>query len=345
MKREYDLNDLRAAMRYINADDRETWVRAALAIKSTFGEDGFDIWDDWSASGGTYDAKTARMVWRNAKPRKVTAGTIFKWARDKGWGPDAPPPDTEQLRHERAQRQQERAERLAAEEAEQLQYHELVAAHSEEILRLMHRTGSSKYLGEKKVQAYGVAFAQEPILSVIHKDKLTAQVITAPAEIRKFLDDANAIPQELRPYSFRHLRRGCFAVPMRDIAGKLWGLQVIWPTGKKSFFYNGRKSGCLHIVGDIDAQQPIGICEGYATGASMHAAVKWPVACAFDAGNLMAVALALRAAHPNRVIVMCADNDTETEGNPGVTYATDAARAIGARICIPDFSAVKARAA
>ena len=36
-------------------------------------------------------------------------------------------------------------------------------------------------------------------------------------------------------------------------------------------------------------------------------------------------------------LVICADNDRQTEGNPGVTYATAAAKATGARLIVPDF--------
>jgi len=36
-------------------------------------------------------------------------------------------------------------------------------------------------------------------------------------------------------------------------------------------------------------------------------------------------------------LTICADNDRGTPGNPGVTAATAAAKAVGARLAIPEF--------
>jgi len=60
---------------------------------------------------------------------------------------------------------------------------------------------------------------------------------------------------------------------------------------------------------------------------------------AFTAGNLAAVATALRARCPERRLILCADDDIGTEGNPGHTKATAAARAAGGWLAVPDFGA------
>jgi putative DNA primase/helicase len=41
-------NSIRAALAHIPAHDRELWVRIGMAIKSALGEDGFQVWDQWS---------------------------------------------------------------------------------------------------------------------------------------------------------------------------------------------------------------------------------------------------------------------------------------------------------
>ena len=51
------------------------------------------------------------------------------------------------------------------------------------------------------------------------------------------------------------------------------------------------------------------LCEGYATGVSLHMATQKPVAVAFDAGNLEIVAEKLREKFPHAQIVICADTD------------------------------------
>jgi putative DNA primase/helicase len=63
---------------------------------------------------------------------------------------------------------------------------------------------------------------------------------------------------------------------------------------------------------------------------------------AFNAGNLEPVARAIRAKFPKLHIVICADNDVATPGNPGLTRATEAARAVRGFVVAPDFSGVTA---
>lgn len=123
-------------------------------------------------------------------------------------------------------------------------------------------------------------------------------------------------------------------VPMR--AGPdLHSLQTIDASGVKRFVSGGRVAGCYHSIG-----KPGGvlcIVEGYATGASVHETTGLPVAVAFNAGNLEAVARSLRARMPDVSIVICADDDAGTEGNPGLTKAREAARAVGGFVALPDF--------
>jgi putative DNA primase/helicase len=69
----------------------------------------------------------------------------------------------------------------------------------------------------------------------------------------------------------------------------------------------------------------------------MVEATGYRVAVAFNAGNLLDVALALRARHPDLPLILGADDDWRTDGNPGVTKATEATRAVGGLLAIPDF--------
>lgn len=81
-------------------------------------------------------------------------------------------------------------------------------------------------------------------------------------------------------------------IPMRDTNGTLHSIQYIDSRGDKRFLKDGRVSGCYHAIGKPNGT--ICICEGYATGASIHEATKHAVAIAFNAGNLEPVAKALR---------------------------------------------------
>ncbi len=55
---------------------------------------------------------------------------------------------------------------------------------------------------------------------------------------------------------------------------------------------------------------------------------------AFDAGNLLAVGKAIQTDYPKVRIIFAADNDP-TKGNPGVTKAMEAAKAVGGIYTFP----------
>lgn len=133
--------------------------------------------------------------------------------------------------------------------------------------------------------------------------------------------------QGLRQY------KGMLVVPLRDGEGTLHSLQFIDGAGNKRFLSDGRKNGCYFAIGIPVAS--ICVAEGYATAASIHEATGLPVAVAFDAGNLEAVAKALRTKFPEIEIILCADNDENTPGNPGLTKARKAAASIGGLLVVP----------
>ncbi len=132
------------------------------------------------------------------------------------------------------------------------------------------------------------------------------------------------------------LHKGLLVIPMRDSAGNLHSLQFIDDAGNKRFLSGGRKKGCYFVLGSpVDS---LCIAEGYATAATIHESTGFPVAMAFDAGNLLAVAVALRAKFPCIEITLCADNDENTPDNPGLTKAREAAAAIGALLAVPPIA-------
>jgi len=140
----------------------------------------------------------------------------------------------------------------------------------------------------------------------------------------------------------RFTEAGNFVIPMQDAERRTYGLQVIY--GKKK---NGRdkdfwpaglaKKGHFFLLGGIPDRLLL-IAEGFATAASIHQATGYPVAVAFDAGNLLPVAGALRAKYKRAKILICADDDYLTAGNPGVTHATNAALAVEGSVIAPVFA-------
>lgn len=319
----------------INPDNltHDERVRLGFALFDHFGANGAAYWMPWAArrsgSVATEDAATWRSV---CKPGKVKINTLFYVAKQHGFrfpraerdgqprraGRPAPSPD--EIAAQRAER-----ERLAAEEAAALLAdHEEAARRCAELLEKASEVppaDGAPYLRRKGVPGLGL----------------------------------------------RYLRDGTVLVPMRDAAGKLWSLQRLLPAdlvdkdtgeviGCKLYGppprkggrakVRSRKTGLFHMIGlqaDADplAVSLVLVCEGYATGASLHQAHGHPVAVAFDGGNLRHVVAALRERFPAARLLVCGDDDKPTEargkGNPGrkaAAAAARAARAAGALACV-----------
>ncbi len=80
---------VQSALSYIPAEDRRTWVNMAMAIRSEHGEDGFDVWDNWSRTADNYNASSAKSVWRSCRGHGVTMGSLFHEAKQRGWRDDS----------------------------------------------------------------------------------------------------------------------------------------------------------------------------------------------------------------------------------------------------------------
>lgn len=150
----------------------------------------------------------------------------------------------------------------------------------------------------------------------------------------------------------RFFTDGTLLVPIlryddENAGAKLVGLQKISPDGTKRFNKGMAMEGGACRLGDAPADgDVILITEGYATGLSIRMATHRVLTlfCAFNAGNLKAVAEIVRAKYPHSPIVFCSDDDWKTERadktpwNPGTWYANIAARAIGnAYMIVPIF--------
>ncbi|WP_343661093.1 AAA family ATPase [Ralstonia sp.] len=141
----------------------------------------------------------------------------------------------------------------------------------------------------------------------------------------------------IKPAGAKQLR-DALLIPLRDAGGDLRSLQFIQPDGSKRFKTGGTVAGCYCALGGKPGlDTPLLICEGWATACSLHETTCYPVAAAMNAGNLLAVAQALRAKLPDVPMIVCADDDIETAGNPGLTKAREAAQAVGALLAVPDF--------
>lgn len=131
------------------------------------------------------------------------------------------------------------------------------------------------------------------------------------------------------------LKQGVSVIPLYNAAGELTTCQTIDDAGSKYLLSGGKKAGSFHC---ITGSEVLAICEGYATGLSVRLATGFTVYCAIDAGNLRAVAEAVRAQHPHAEIILAADNDADHQENIGLLKARAASDAIGGVVALPLIS-------
>ncbi len=288
------------ALTFIDATERDTWIKCGMAIKSELGDSGFEIWDRWSANADNYDPRAALASWKGfSEGGGITISTLFRLAIDNGYthnANDKPAPLTpDQIAHREAKRQTEivkQAKRRADAAVKAITYWN---AKPSQLEAGMPAVSEHPYLVKKRVQSHG------------------AKVYRGILTIREM--DCN----------------GALMIPVM-LRNKITSLQFINQDGNKRFLYGGEKGG--YLIGKIDGGKPICIVEGFATGATIHQATGYPVVVAFDAGNMRKLAEALRASKPAAAIVLCADVD---ESGTGQRKATEAAQSVGGLLAMPSF--------
>ena len=115
-----------------------------------------------------------------------------------------------------------------------------------------------------------------------------------------YLERKSCLPHgDIRKYA------DCVAIPMYDREGNLRDMQKIFPDGKKNYVAGLSTSNLRYT---IEGGEQLFLCEGYATGASIHEATGATVVIAFDAGNMVKVA----KDYPGATVV--ADNDESKTG-------------------------------
>lgn len=136
-------------------------------------------------------------------------------------------------------------------------------------------------------------------------------------------------------------------VPLCNIKGKIRALQVIYPS--KRLFNNGDKeprdkhfigkySGCFFTFGKFENTKQIRVCEGFSTASTVFQFTGDTTVAAISRTNLEGVCQQLKNRYPNSEIIICADNDLQTTGNPGLTDAVHVSRNLGLKIAYPRFT-------
>lgn len=306
-----DQERIRGALSFIAPDDRETWVRMGMAIKSELGDAGFDLWDAWSQQAESYHTRDARDVWKSIKAGgKVTVGTLFHEAKLNGWQDDGtrhqPTPE------EVAERKRKGAE-MAAQEAAQTERERADTAAKAATIWQVARPATSfhPYLLRK-----GVA----PVATLREVDALTASAILGYHP--KSGDQA--------------LTWQLVVVPVKR-GDTLSTLELIDGDGNKAALAGrGTKTGGYWATDNLPATVgALLVGEGVATVLSASHAVNRLGIAALSSGNLVTVAKAMRERYPAADLVILADLVKATgEADP---HAVEAAQSVDGRLAVPDF--------
>jgi len=222
-----------SALSFVPPHDRETWVRMGMAIKSEFSEDGFEAWDAWSQGADSYDARSAKSVWRSISAAgKIGIGSLFHEAAANGWRDNGEHrgPLTEQEKAERARARAAREAANLAEERRKQDGYRAAAATAEAVIEQC----------ELKTHYYLNAKGLPNVLALVNDTTLIVPMRNLETNQLQGMQTITWVPEERR-----------------------------W---EKKMAHGMRAKGAVLRLGSQRAKETF-LCEGYATGLSIELAL------------------------------------------------------------------------
>lgn len=293
--------NIRTALAYIPAYDRELWVRIGHALKGDLGEDGFDLWGEWSERDESYNSKDAHAVWKSIKPNgRVRIDTLFYEARRNGYTGESRTP------HDNIDRQRDRV----TDEAKQARQHAMSASKAAAIWKAATEAkGDHPYLVRKDIRTVST---------------LREIPVTKAAAILGYAPKSKSEPLSGR----------LIVVPVK-VNDRLSTLELIDELGKKAALFGGAKGGGYWAAQPLPEGNGQGVTlmigEGVATALSAKEATGFIAIAALTCGNLQRVAKELRERYPAATMILLADV------GKGQSKAEQAAHAVDGLLAIPDF--------
>jgi len=210
--------------------------------------------------------------------------------------------------------------------------------------------GHQKLTDDQK-QAIAARFAEDKKRAKAQRDKeikLAAAAATTKWQSYFPLGQCDyLVAKGVQGHGVRYTEGNAMVIPMQDNSANIFGLQFIYgnnhPRKKKlernkEFWPSGMAmKGHYFLIGPSPSDVLL-IAEGYATAATLFEETGLPVAIAFNANNLLPVAINLKKRYRNTKLLICADDDYLTDGNPGVSMAQAAALAVNGNWVKPTFT-------
>ena len=193
------------------------------------------------------------------------------------------------------------------------------------------------------------SFMQKAIKKFEHekKDEQASAAIAAKELIKKCKKaDPNHYyftQKQIKPFGVYQLEN-ILLIPIYNYQDEIISVQRIFSDGRKRFLPKSKVKGGSYVIGDINSHELFYMCEGYATGATLHHITNKPIVLAFSSNNLPEIAQIYRDKYPEKKNIIAADNDISTKKrsniNPGKVYSEKAAQLINAEICICPIDSV-----
>lgn len=322
----HEIERVRQALSYLSPDcDRDTWVQIGMSIKNGLGDDGFSIWNEWSALSEKYDEQDARKTWyRHIKAEGTrTIASLYWLAKKAGWKDTGDAP---------------RLSRADAEANKEAQAAALAASARQTAER---QAEAAKNAAHILADSRHVAASDRPDE---YSQRKGIRTVPGTYVLREWgFPDVQIETGE----RLKIIEKECLVVPVRDAQGTLRSLQIIGPSGRKQFLAGGAIKGNffefpaspMSVSVGVMQREVILIGEGFASVASAYEATGHASVVAFNAGNLLTVATIFRQRFPEAILVFLVDNDQWEDGpNTGYRKAYEAARAVGGVLAVPPFT-------
>lgn len=301
-----DYEKARDALNYIDPNlPRSDWVKIGTALKNHFGEDGKQLFQEFSERGEGYKKQSFEHTWKSLDPTRSSIGTLFYQAKQYGYQQprNERPITSVETETAKAEREAKRAEeaRFAAEE------------------RAKKVEQARKYVSISKDADF-----------------------THPYLQKKGIDTPEGIAG-LKHYKTQN--NHLLYIPIQDKDGNIQGVQRIFPDGNKGIVGNKVGGFFVMGDLSEAREKGVILAEGYATAYALHKnSDHTPVIVGFDAHNIINVAKILKDKLPEDTkLIVAADNDIHLEKagktNEGIAGAKQAVAAFGqnATMIYPTF--------
>ncbi len=309
-----ELERAASALSYLDPNNSDVWLRAAMALRNEFDDAAWSAFDGWSKQAENYDARENRTRWRSCRRGGgITIASLYRMAMEAGWRDDGghivPSPD-------------ELAEWRRVREAADAS----------------HRARRDGNAAKAARMAQSGLEHGRPYLPTIRT--ASARASRRPPRCGR---SRRARPPHVRytpSAKGGNLAGACSVVPITK-GNTLASVQLIDSVGRKHFLAGGVISGgywSTQAMPEADGIRPSGVdrrgrgdrrqCDG-GTPRRRWASRQCRITTCPPSRTQM------RERYPKADIVICADIDKRT-GAPD-RHAVDAANAVGGRLAVPTF--------